>query len=408
MDGAVRYHPLMPRPVLLVLLLALPLGAQPPSPLQWPPPRPAAVFPEILVTPEGLAAALGRGAVAVDARSPEAYRAGHIPGAVLGSGDFAETVIVYGDRESPQEVARRFWQLEAAGVPNVKILEGGVEAWKASGRPLKTGPAPEARSRIAAGPPRVTANVDVEWVERSYGEAGVELLDVRDVRGWDRWETPPTFGAGHIPYALPFDSGSFSDPVEFRNRMEAFGPRPGDPVDPDATFVIYGEGPDDPRLGPAYLALRRAGFSVRVFPGGWKEWTSDPARPVVRIVETGALKSLLEKENPGLGRDLHPPAVVLLDLREPRDFLMDHLPGAASLPFARFEDGFEPAVARGWPGVDRVKVPVVFYCYGRDCIRSRKAATQAVRLGFRNVLWYREGVIGWREAGLPFFENPLP
>jgi rhodanese-related sulfurtransferase len=256
-------------------------------------------------------------------------------------------------------------------------------------------------------------NVGSAWVAGAFGEPGVELLDVRDARGWDQWRTPPTFGAGHIPYSLPFDprsllppGGGWPDPAELRRRLGALGPRPGDPVKLDATFVLYGEDRRDPRLGLGYLLLTLAGLDARVFADGWRGWKTDETHPIVRVVTAAELAALLRREDPGLDQDRPPRAMILLDLREARDFAIGHLPGARSLPFYAFAEKFETVVAEGWPGVDRATVPLVFYCYGPDCVRSRKAGAQAARLGFRNVLWFRGGLGEWRDAGLPLPETP--
>jgi rhodanese-related sulfurtransferase len=238
---------------------------------------------------------------------------------------------------------------------------------------------------------------------------------VRDVRGWERWETPPTFAAGHIPYSLPFDpralltaDGGWPDPDAIRRYFASFGPRPGDPVRLDSTFVLYGEDASDPRPDLGYLLLNLAGLDVRVFPGGWKEWKADGARPVVRVVSAADLAVRLRRENPGLALDRPPHGLILFDLREPRDFAIGHLPGALSLPFLHFPEEFGKAVAAGWPGADRATMPLVLYCYGIDCVRSRKAGAQAASLGFRDVLWFRGGVEEWRQAGYPLLDSPLP
>ena len=74
--------------------------------------------------------------------------------------------------------------------------------------------APPAGSSRPARPPAAAfrpatrgeeVETDAGWIAGTFAQAGVQLLDVRDVRGWERWETPPTFAAGHIPYSLPFD-----------------------------------------------------------------------------------------------------------------------------------------------------------------------------------------------------------
>lgn len=418
---------------LLALLVPLrPLAGQD-SPLQWP--LPAArqpVFPHVLIGVRELAGLLGKGnVIPLDARDAAVYEKGHLPGAVpawtpqeeIGgqarvrtllakrgiSG--GETVVLYGDPDR-ERTAALFWLLHWAGCPEVRILNGDLAAWIAAGHPLETQPSRRPKAAFRE-PAHETAAVDAAWVASVYGEAGVELLDLRDARGWDHWQTPPLFGAGHIPYSLPFDPNSllpagdgWPNPAELRRRLGTLGPRPGDPVKLDSTFVLYGEDPRDPRIGLGYLLLTLAGLEARVFPGGWQEWIADAGRPVVRIVSATALAALLRRENPGLKQDRPPRGMILLDLREARDFAIGHLPGARNLPYPAFAKTFERVVAEGWPAADRATTALVLYCYGPECVRSRKAGAQAARLGFRNVIWFRGGVREWRDAGLPLRKTP--
>jgi thiosulfate/3-mercaptopyruvate sulfurtransferase len=396
------------------------------SPIQWPvpppgPPRPphdAAAPPRVLIGAPELAAALAAGAIPLDAADLGSDLGGDLDGlrarlAGLGVSG-RETVVVYGaDREA---VARAYRLLRWAGCAEVRVLDGGLAAWQAAGRDLETGP--PRRAAAAAFRPAARggeAEADAGWIAGTFAQAGVQLLDVRDVRGWERWETPPTFAAGHIPYSLPFDprallaaSGGWPDPDAVRGYFASFGPRPGDPVRLDSTFVLYGEDARDPRPDLGYLLLSLAGLDARVFPGGWKEWTTAGGRPVVRVVTAADLAARLRRVNPGLAADRPPRGLLLFDLREPRDFAIGHLPGALSLPFLHFSDDFGKAVAAGWPGADRATIPLVLYCYGIDCVRSRKAGAQAASLGFHDVLWFRGGVEEWRQAGYPLLDSPLP
>lgn len=53
---------------------------------------------------------------------------------------------------------------------------------------------------------------------------------------------------------------------------------------------------------------------------------------------------------------------------------------------------------------------ILFYCI-EDCWMSWNASKRAAAWGYRSVLWYRKGVDGWKEAGLPLeerFPEPLP
>jgi thiosulfate/3-mercaptopyruvate sulfurtransferase len=421
--------------LLLVLVAAPPLAAQD-SPLKWPVPKITAEpsFPAILIGAGELGPALEAGGwIALDAREAGSYTAGHLPGAVPGwsaeeavagvrpllaargiSGE--ETVVLYGaDGKDREAVAGLFRLLRRAGCAGVRILDGGFAAWQAAGGAVETGPPSRQPAAAVRRPSRGDVDLTIDEIDGSYGQAGFELLDVRDARGWERWETPPIFAAGHIPYALPFDprallpeGGGWPDPAEVRRRMAAFGPRPGDPVHLDSTFVLYAEDALDPRLGLGYLLLNLAGFEARVYPGGWREWTAGGTRPVVRIVSAAELAVQLKREDPGLDQDRTPRGLALLDLREARDFAIGHLPGAQSLPYQFFADGFGKTIEKGWPGVDRTTLPLVLYCYGNDCVRSRKAGAQAARLGFRDVLWFRGGIQEWRAAAYPLLRSSLP
>ena len=45
--------------------------------------------------------------------------------------------------------------------------------------------------------------------------------------------------------------------------------------------------------------------------------------------------------------------------------------------------------------------PLVFFCRGVQCWESYNAALRALRMGYREVYWYRGGLDAWRAAGLP-------
>jgi thiosulfate/3-mercaptopyruvate sulfurtransferase len=407
-------------------------------PLKWPVPPPGPPreihFPRILIGVEELRGALAAGAVPLDARNASSFERGHLPGAVsawrpeeenpwgvdrvrslLGERGITgeSTVVIYGDPDH-EAVARLFWLLQWAGCREVRILNGGLEAWLAAGRRLETGLPHRAAAEFRL-PAHETVLVDSGWVASAFGQTGVELLDVRDARGWDRWQTPPTFAAGHIPHSLPFDPRSllgskklWPDPAGLRRHLSKLGPRAGDPVNLDSIFVLYGDDARDPRLGLGYLLLTLAGLEAQIFPGGWREWTAGGGRPIVRVVSAPELAALLKREDPGLKRDLPSRGTILIDLRETRDFAIGHLPGAFNLLPRSFTAIFEEKVQEGWPDADRATIPLVFYCYGIDCIRSRTAASHAARLGFSSVLWFRGGVREWRDSGLPLVATTAP
>lgn len=363
--------------------------------------------------------------VVLDVRRKTAFRDGHVPGArrlaVLPTYDRTawrshleragacapRRVVLYADN-SPAAVAdlARAWLAVAdAGAAEVSLLKGGLESWAAGGGALARGRGRRAR------PCRVASTVgglvvDREWVQARFGERGFELLDVRD-RGWegDDYGAPATFSAGHVPHALPFDvqplvpSGSSPpDRAAIRAAVEGLGPRPQTRVDPRATFILYGHGAADPRPALGALLLTTAGLPARVFTGGWRAWVEAPDTPVVRIVTAADVAPLVASAR--VDPDTAAGDAVVLDLREDWDHRAGHVPGAVALPSRLLRSDFERAVAEHWPHADRGRTPVVLYCYGRGCIRSRDAATFMARVGYRKLLWFRDGIDGWRAAGL--------
>jgi PQQ-dependent catabolism-associated CXXCW motif protein len=88
-----------------------------------------------------------------------------------------------------------------------------------------------------------------------------------------------------------------------------------------------------------------------------------------------------------------------------RDPIHETLPGATWLPNTGY--GVLSPQAQGYlekglaalTGGDRTK-PLVFFCL-RDCWMSWNAAKRAMTLGYTHIVWFPEGVDGWKEADLP-------
>jgi thiosulfate/3-mercaptopyruvate sulfurtransferase len=244
----------------------------------------------------------------------EAYRAGHIPGAVfmdvdrdlsgpgggrglpagrhpwpseeqvarvMGAAGIGPTVTVVAYDDQSGAVAGRLWfLLRAHGHDEVAVLDGGIARWMAEGRPLeKVPPAIMPRPfRARLLPGFVLGN------DEMAAAAGREL--VLDARAAERYrgETEPIDPrAGHIPGArsAPFTGNLSQDPVPvflpaaaLRERYAALGADRAEPI------VYCGSGVT---ACHDLLALHLAGLRGRLYTGSWSAWSSDPARPV----ETG-------------------------------------------------------------------------------------------------------------------------
>ena len=278
-----------------------------------------AALPTPLVSPEQLIAALAAGAtpLVVDcsfdladvAAGERAYAQGHLPGAIHAHldrdlstaktgrngrhplpsrADWAATlarlgvtparaVVVY-DGQGGMYAARAWWMLLWAGHRDVRVLDGGLQAWKAAGGAIESGVvAPVAAAAPYALGDSLVASVDADALQRSLGR--VTVLDARAGERYRGEVEPLDKRAGHIPGARSrffkdnLDaSGRFRPAAELRAVFEAFGAAPSAVVHQCGSGVTACHN---------LLAMEAAGLPGSVlYPGSWSEWSSDPARPV--------------------------------------------------------------------------------------------------------------------------------
>jgi len=171
--------------------------------------------------------------------------------------------------------ARAWWMLRGAGVPDVRVLDGGLTAWRDAGLPLERGDVRPAPGTLRLHEiDRGVASIDDAAAWPGHGV----LLDVRAPERY-RGETEPLDPvAGHIPGAVNLPStvhlrdGRFAGPAAIRDAFASAG------VQEDTPVAAYcGSG-----VTAAHTALAGAvaGLDVTVYPGSWSQWSHTPGRPV--------------------------------------------------------------------------------------------------------------------------------
>ncbi len=185
------------------------------------------------------------------------------------------SVVAYDD-VSATSAARAWWLLRWAGVQDVRLLDGGLGAWRASGRPVESGtvrpPAGDVTLR-PGGMPVVDADAAA-----NLARSGT-LLDARAAERYRGEVEPVDPVAGHIPGAVSAPTtenlevgGQFRDSGELRQRFASLG------VDPAAPVGVYcGSGVTATH---EVAALAIAGIDAALYPGSWSQWSNDPSRPV--------------------------------------------------------------------------------------------------------------------------------
>jgi len=97
---------------------------------------------------------------------------------------------------------------------------------------------------------------------------------------------------------------------------------------------------------------------------------------------------------------------VIVDTRVASEYAEGHIKGAVNVPYREKSEkavGFDA----GKDEFNLAKLPadkaaaVVIYCNGPECWKSFKGSTAALKGGYTNVLWYREGFPQWKSKGLP-------
>ncbi len=191
--------------------------------------------------------------------------------------DTHHEIVVYDDGKLFKS-SRVFWTLEVYGFKNVRVLNGGLVAWKKPGFPLT--------DEVSKRPPsKYVAMVDHQRIASKFSTQLATInpkqtvIDARSTKAY-RGETSTAKRFGHIPSAINIavhqqfentDNANFllnSD--ELRNLYSG--------VPKDEKVVLYCE------VGKVsstnYLVLRELGYDVANYDASWREWGNDFTLPI--------------------------------------------------------------------------------------------------------------------------------
>ncbi|MDB5897958.1 MAG: 3-mercaptopyruvate sulfurtransferase (Rhodanese-like protein)-like protein [Ramlibacter sp.] len=188
--------------------------------------------------------------------------------------------VVY-DRNGANYCGRLWWMLKWIGHDAVAVLDGGLQAWQASGGAVAAGTEPSHfQSNFEPGEP-LRRLVGTDEVRRHLGEAGQTLVDARAPQRFRGEVEPLDPVAGHIPGALnrPFAQnigadGKFKPPAQLRSEFEQLL------AGRDPASVVHHCGSGVSAV-PNVIAMELAGFAPSgLYAGSWSEWCRDPRLPV--------------------------------------------------------------------------------------------------------------------------------
>jgi thiosulfate/3-mercaptopyruvate sulfurtransferase len=196
----------------------------------------------------------------------------------LGLGD-GNRFVVY-DNSPLHSAARIWWMLRIFGAHYAAILDGGLQKWKAEGRPLESG-RPHVRHGHFSPLFDGRAVADKAAVLGLAGGDDHEIVDARSAARFagEEAEPRPGLGCGHIPGSRNLPQGQL---FEADNRWKR-----GDAL--RAAFDAAGVDLSKPMVTTCGSGVTAAVLlfgahllgkeDVRLYDGSWSQWGADPATP---------------------------------------------------------------------------------------------------------------------------------
>ncbi|MDN6179621.1 MAG: sulfurtransferase [Halomonas subglaciescola] len=185
--------------------------------------------------------------------------------------DLAQPVVVYDDRGGQLAAARTWWMLAVwAGHPDVRVLDGGLEAWQQTGGKLTTradAPAPSGWQPLFN---------DDAWLGADAVASGDMVpLDARAGARFRGESEPVDAVAGHIPGAVSRPS---TDNLTATGHFKPASTLACELPDAQALVAYCGSGITACHNVLAYAVAGRA--LPQLYPGSWSEWISGGERRV--------------------------------------------------------------------------------------------------------------------------------
>ena len=264
---------------------------------------------DVFVNADEVAQLIAGGATVVDARETADFEGGHIEGAANlrwqdfvdgeGTGELVgddqrltrllrqagvsndKPVVVYGNWSNDGawgEEGRLFWTLEYLGHEDVRILEGGLAAWRGAGNLVALGQADEREAGDFVVRRQDNLRVTTNRLLRAVTVRNTfEIVDTREAEEYAGVVKYGEARGGHIPGAhhiwwrdLFDENGELLSPQAVQRKLQQRG------IDSSDDIVLYCTG--GVRSGFVYAVLRAKGFdNIRNYDASMWDWTSNGA-----------------------------------------------------------------------------------------------------------------------------------
>lgn len=316
-------------------------------------------YDDYFIKPAQLQSLNPKNLVILDARGEKGYKKGHIPGALPVSWKqisdmsypFAhrnwgtvtnpdivnqvlselgvrkeDAIVVYADtKKGWGEDGRMFWTLKMAGLSKIKILDGGIHGWRASGGAPTKDRSSVTKTNFSISHLNMQTAVDTQTLKNAY--SSYKLIDTR---AEDEFNGARKFGekrGGHlpgavlIPYADFLEEGYLKPLDQLTTMLTEKGIKKTDTIAAYCTAGI--------RSAYVQVVLEMLGYPVaKNYDDSFYVWANEPDTYVGRVVKNKTynfispdqLKTQIENQS----------GITLIDIQPTGDFENHHIPGAVS------------------------------------------------------------------------------
>lgn len=195
---------------------------------------------------------------------------------ILGDNGISEnkTIVLYDDG-SEKYSGRMYWVLKYLGAPDVKILDGGMPAWRASRKPVTRTPTTIKKETF-------TPNVQSKYLATmaDVSKPGTILIDARSAAEYNG-TADTKLRPGRIPGAINIEYTKVLDgdgKLLPNDQIQSVFAENG--VTKDKTVIVYCE--TSVRAGILFQALTSALDypNVKLYDGAYREWQSKSSNKV--------------------------------------------------------------------------------------------------------------------------------
>jgi thiosulfate/3-mercaptopyruvate sulfurtransferase len=176
---------------------------------------------------------------------------------------------------------RFWWMLRALGFDGAAVLDGGLDKWKAEGRPIETGPPSGYPPATLAAAPRKGLFVDAAAVKAAIGGGDTVTVNALGPQ-FHRGLEPSRYGRpGRVPGSVNVPAATLVDPATkgFTTLADAAAKFAAQGVSRDKRTICYCGGGISATID-LFLLHQLGHDDITLYDGSMGEWASTESLPI--------------------------------------------------------------------------------------------------------------------------------